>query len=192
MTVRLMLTFLLSSLILIGCATTPPAIQRAPVPDLQLGEVRKAVAQYQGSAVRWGGSILEVENEQNETWIQVLQYPLWHYGKPRQGTASQGRFVIHSMEFLDPAIYKKGRLITVAGSVDGEVERLIGKNQIKLPVINTTSQYLWIQNQNSVYPYYSRYNYPGSYYSDYRSPYRSGFYDWRYRSGFRGFYSYCD
>lgn len=191
MTVRLIFVLLFSVLVLQGCAThVPPAIQSAPVPDLQLAAVRKSVIQYQGSAVRWGGAILEVDNEQNETWIQVLQYPLWRYGKPRQGTVSQGRFVVHSMEFLDPAIYKKGQLITIAGTVEGEVARTIGKKQIKLPVVNTTSQYLWTRNQTVDYPYYSRFGYSGYYHPDYyyRPSGRLGFYSSRYRGGFY----YCD
>ena len=44
-------------------------------------------------------------------------YPLNYYGRPQLNKPSEGRFVIKSTEFLDPAVYAKDKEITVAGTL---------------------------------------------------------------------------
>lgn len=169
------------SILLSACSSLPVALQKAPAVDVQLTDVIKNISSYRNMPVRWGGTVIEVENEEHLTNIQLLYFPLNGDGSLRLNTPNQGRFVIQSPEFLDPALYVKGSEITVAGIVSAETERIIGKKSLRLPVITIQAIYLWPRDQQSGY---SGYGY-APYYSDYYSyPYRG--YGYPYRSyGYR-------
>ncbi len=160
---------------LAGCATTPPAIRHAPSADLQLQEARDNIDAHRGRPVRWGGSIVSVENKDNETWIEVLELKLSRSGEPKRYSPSAGRFLIRVSRFLDPAIYAKGRQITVAGVLEGDVERSIGKQPYSFPVVKAEEHYLWAPYRRYSYdPYYNHYGYYPRYHYGYR--YGHGYY----------------
>jgi len=153
-----------------ACSNLPTAIKEAPSHEVQLHDLQDKIETYKGSLVRWGGTIAQVDNEEDASWVHVLYFPLNGYGRPKLNQSSQGRFLMYSEKFLDPAVYTKGAQITVAGVLTGAVERMIGKKSLKLPIIKISQDYLW--------PTYSRpryYGYPGYYpyysYGFYRRPY---------------------
>jgi outer membrane lipoprotein len=95
--------------------------------------------------------------------VQVLYYPLNYYGRPDLTKLNEGRFVIKSPEFLDPAIYTKKKEITVAGKLNGEIERTVGKKTIRVPLISSTVTHLWPEiDRNYYYGYggYGGFGYP--------------------------------
>lgn len=151
-----------------GCTALPPNIRDAPAGDLQYTEARQDVKIHENVPVRWGGSIIEVENEENSTWVQILHYPLGSYGRPDLSSSSAGRFVMRTEQFLDPAIYAQGLPITVFGYLNGEAERAVGNKTIKLPIVEGHQFHLWMEYQN-----YDRYYYPSPIFYDYYpySPY---------------------
>ena len=110
-----------------ACAGLPAAVKNVPVTKLTYSQASGDPNSYKGTAVRWGGVIIDVENEENQTLVQVLSYPLDYTGRPQSTKQSEGRFVVKSAEFLDPAVYKKDREITVAGELEGDIDRRIGK-----------------------------------------------------------------
>lgn len=130
-------------LFLVGCSNLPPAIKDAPLVDISYPQAAQAISSYPAAPVRWGGVIVDVENEQTSSQVQVLSYPLNNYGRPLVDKPSEGRFVINSPEFLDPAVYAKNTEITVAGILNGDVERTIGKKVLHLPVVKTSVIHLW-------------------------------------------------
>ena len=148
---------LILGLLLTACATTPPAIRHAPPGDLQLGEARDDVSAHRGTPVRWGGTIVSVENKDNETWIEVLELRLSRAGEPKRYSSSAGRFLIRVSRFLDPVLYTKGREITVIGILEGDAERSIGKQPYSFPVVKADEHYLWAPYHH--YGYYPRYHY---------------------------------
>ncbi len=166
------------SILLSACSSLPVALQKAPAVDVQLTDVIKNISSYRNMPVRWGGTVIEVENEDHLTNIQLLYFPLNDDGSLRLNATNQGRFVIQSPEFLDPALYVKGLEITVAGIVSAETERIIGKKSLRLPIITIQAIYLWPRDQQSGYsgcgyaPYYS-YPYRGYGYSYGYYPYHS-------------------
>ncbi len=160
---------LMLSILLSACSSLPVALQKAPAVDVQLTEVMKNISSHRNMPVRWGGTVIEVENEEHLTNIQLLYFPLNSDGSLRLNDPNQGRFVIQSPEFLDPALYVKGSEITVAGIVSAETHRIIGNKPIKLPVIAIQAIYLWPRDQQSGY---SGYGY---------APYNSGYYSYPYR-----------
>lgn len=155
-------------LVVTACATMPAPIGRAPPGDPQLAEVRDNVGVHTGTLVRWGGTILSVENKDNETWIEVLEFKLTNSGQPTRYSPSDGRFLVHVNEFLDPAVYRKGRAITVIGPLEGDIERSIGEHPYSFPVVKADEHYMWTS-------YRRQYYYPRYYYGSYYYPYHYGF-----------------
>ncbi len=133
------------------------------------------------ASVRWGGVIIEVENEQDSSLVQVLFHPLDSYGRPQLNKPGEGRFVIKSTEFLDPVVYAKDKEVTVAGILAGNIERTIGKRVVRLPLISATAIHLWPPNERDNFyrrgfgdyrfnPYFGYPGYP-FYWRGYYGPY---------------------
>jgi outer membrane lipoprotein len=159
-------------LLLTACSNLPPAIKDPPAYDLGYLEAAANTAKFKTAPVRWGGTIVEVENEPSFSAIQVLAYPLSGNGRPELGETSQGRFVVKSAGFLDPAVYTKNKAITVAGNLLGSTERTIGNKALQLPMISANQIHLWEE-------------------LDYYSPYYGGYGGWGYGFGYGGgFYPY--
>ncbi|MGF1613713.1 MAG: Slp family lipoprotein, partial [Gammaproteobacteria bacterium] len=98
---------------------------------------------YAGKPVRWGGSIVSVNNEESGAWIEVVDHELNRYGMPEIRDRSPGRFMIRTAQFLDPAIYAPGRLVTVAGTLTGGREGSIGAYIYHFPVVRPINLHLW-------------------------------------------------
>jgi outer membrane lipoprotein len=127
---------------------------------------------YVGSIVIWGGEIIKTTNLINSTEILILDTPLGHQGMPQGAEFSPGRFIAKSPQFLDPALYKKGRKITVAGEIIGKETKPLGKTEYTYPLVMVKQLHLWESTQHRSYdynPYWDRY---GPYYG----PYYRGFY----------------
>lgn len=174
---------LISILLLTGCSNLPPAIEDPPAYDLSYPEAVSNLSKYKNAPLRWGGTIVEVENEPNFSAIQILVYPLGSYGRPDKDEPSQGRFVVSSPEFLDPAVYSKNTSITVAGILNGDTERKIGNKVLLLPLVTATNIHLWPeQTYNTYYGGYGGFGYYpyGGFYSPYPY-YWGGYYGPYYR-----------
>jgi outer membrane lipoprotein len=154
-------------LFLVACSTLPKTIQDPPRHDIQLETVAGQVSSYLNKPVRWGGKIITVNNDDQQSLLQIVQFPLNGFGKPIVTKASQGRFVIQTKQFLDPEVYKPDRLATFSGVIHSEQQRLIDQKTLLLPVIQMTESHLWAE-QPSVKPYYEGYYfYPHPHYDFY-------------------------
>ena len=163
-------------IVLQSCSNLPVAIRKPPALDIGYSEAVSALAKHQGKPVRWGGTIIDVENEETLTRMQILYYPLGSNGRPIVDRPTEGRFVMESSKFLDPAIYRKDSEITVAGTLGGEIVRKVGKKTLKLPVVAAETLHLWpkrYKNECQDYYYYPYYYgiYPYGLYRYYRYPY---------------------
>lgn len=166
---------LISVCLLSACSQLPPTIKNPPLYDVSYNEAIQNIANFKNAPVRWGGIIVDVENEQDFSLVQVLSYPLGSNGRPQTEQPNQGRFLIKSVEFLDPAVYVKNAEITVAGTLIGDLKRTIGKRIMYLPLLSATVTYLWPSYVRD--PYYDSFSYGYSpYYGVY--PYFWGGYYW--------------
>lgn len=139
-----MLAGLLCALLVAGCATTiPKEISTAPAGGPTVAEVRVDAQQFTGARVRWGGTIAGVDNQANETWVEVVARELDRSGQPRPTDRSAGRFIAIIDGFIDPALYGEGREITVAGVVEDEVTRKIGDFDYTFPRVRADNYLLW-------------------------------------------------
>ena len=111
--------------------------------NLSFDDLVKDPEAYRGKTVLLGGDIIETENYTSKTLIIVLQRSLNSEKKPSGKDKSGGRFIVSVPEFLDPAIYGKGRKITVAGTVVGKEVRTLDKIKYAYPVIERRELYLW-------------------------------------------------
>lgn len=148
-----------------GCSSNiPKQISLAPTNDLQLNETQNQIENFANQEVRWGGEVVSVENHNDSSIIQIVQYPLNHYGKPITNQSSDGRFLAKTTEFIDPVVYKEGTLLTFTGTLDGEAIRKIDQKQLNMPVVNVSSMYKW-QSHPSVRrdPFYDPFYYNGFY-----------------------------
>lgn len=178
------LYFLLSSLFFLGaCTSMPPDIRSFPAVDTPYQQISQNADTYKDVPIRWGGTVIEVENEADSSLMQVLYYPINRQGYPQTDQSSEGRFAAETSEFLDPAIFTKGTEVTITGSVKGYIERNVGNKTIHIPLITAQAIHLWPLSYREDHLYWnSRYRYgpyPGYYgygypffYNGYYRPYR--------------------
>ncbi len=185
--------FLLICLLLTACSSVPPTIENPPAFDLSYHSALQDLNRYKNVPVRWGGVVAEVENEQNDSLVQVLFYPLNSYGRPMLDEQPEGRFVVKSTKFLDPLIYAKNSEITVAGTLNGSTDSTVGKKVMSVPLVVATTLYLWPDyNSNNYYGYggygYGSYGYGAFPYGGYGgfgySPYYYGYPHYGWRGGY--------
>lgn len=119
-----------------------------------------------GKTVLLGGTIIEIINHKDGTRLEILQKPLDSYDRPLAGDESYGRFFIEQPgEFLDPAVYEKGRALTVVGKITEERVQYIGELEYRYPYIVVSHLHLWKKRAEysaiRAYPLY----YPRPYWS---------------------------
>lgn len=140
---RSTLGFALATLLTACASHIPDIIRNAPADAPSESEVRAHLNHHLGARVRWGGSIVNVENHAGESRIEIIARPLSKDGRPREGDHSIGRFLAAYPGFLDPEIYQKGRLLTVVGTIAGEEIHLIGQYRYPFPRVTIEALYLW-------------------------------------------------
>jgi outer membrane lipoprotein len=98
---------------------------------------------YLGATLLLGGDIIETLALPGKTEMVVLQHPLGFRNKPSKERGSKGRFIVVARGFMDPAIYRSGRQVTVVGTVAGKDVRPIGEIQYAYPLMEMKELYLW-------------------------------------------------
>jgi outer membrane lipoprotein len=127
-----------------GCA--PPFSQAARDQvdrTITFNELRSEPDRYKGKWVMLAGVIIGARNTQEGTFIEVLQRPMDRSGEPLDTDATEGRFIISSVKFLDAAVYHGGRLITVIGEVAGVKVKPLGEIEYRYPVVEARELHLW-------------------------------------------------
>lgn len=137
----------IASLSLLGFAGCTAAISPEMLKDVDQSipfeDILKDAEAFQGKTVLLGGDIIETENFPDKTLIIILQRPLDSEEKPSGEDRSKGRFIVSVPGFLDPAIYGRGRQITVAGTVAGKEVRALDEIEYTYPIIDRRELYLW-------------------------------------------------
>jgi len=138
---RTLTVSLLATAALGGCATVP-----APLAGNNFAAItpQQAVsADASGQHVRWGGEIINVEPRADVTCFEVLSRELYADARPSRHDHSDGRFMACSKGFYDPAVYTKGRDLTVVGSVSGTEQHKVGEFDYTFPQVSADQVYLW-------------------------------------------------
>lgn len=172
---RIVLVVVLALLAAACASNVPRNISTTPAGDLSVADVRTDIVNHIGDSVRWGGSIIAVEHDEDLTRVEIISRRLRRDGRPLEEDGSFGRFIATFEGFLDPAIYFEGREITVFGHVEGEFDGQIGKRPYVYPVVQVSEHQLWRRFENAEpypYPYmpgyrvyyYDPFYYPWGYY----------------------------
>ncbi|MCV2885096.1 Slp family lipoprotein [Aestuariibacter sp. AA17] len=136
--------FFTALLSLAGCSSVPDSIKLPESTSLPAFEQVVAIPEnHKGKMVRFGGVIAEIENKEQGTLVELVQFPLKSYGRPLVSDDSPGRFRAYVKGFLDPMVYKKGRSITFTGTFRGIEEGTVGEHKYGFPVIDANGYHLW-------------------------------------------------
>ena len=136
--------FLIAASLLLGaCSTLPPAFEDARIKDISYAQVSADAQHYKNTLVRWGGVVVEVKQEDKDSIMQVLYYPLDYYGRPDIDKPSEGYFLVKSTQTLDPKIFFASREIVVVGAIAGKTEPAAESGRAGLPLLNATTIHLW-------------------------------------------------
>ena len=131
-------------LVLFGCATGISRETRSQVTYKgTFGALQKAPDEHRGETVMLGGRVIETKASQTSSEITVLQLPLDTSNRPQDGDQSKGRYIVRTKQFLDPAIYQAGSLLTVVGRVTGSEVRSIGGFQYVYPLVEAIEIKPW-------------------------------------------------
>lgn len=114
------LALLLVSALLAGCAhIVSKEMREEAVKDLDEERLFQSPREFTGSFVILGGEIINSVNTEEGAIIEVLHRPLDRRGRPEATDESLGRFLVFKEGYLETAIYRQGRQLTVAGVVKG-------------------------------------------------------------------------
>ena len=127
----------------LGCAHVISEETRSQVDkDVSYALIFKDPDALKGYIVIIGGIIIESKNTQEGTYIEVLQKPLDYRGYPKDTDVSYGRFIIIAKNYLDTAIYVRGRQVTVAGEVLGKKMLRLDEIEYPYPLIRSREIHL--------------------------------------------------
>ncbi|MEW6378022.1 MAG: Slp family lipoprotein [bacterium] len=152
---RFLLFFTLVALLIAGCAhVISHESRRLAAKNIPFQWIAQNPERYRGIMVIWGGQIIETQNLPEGTLVTVLQKPLDRSEQPLRDSKPEGRFLVIYQGFLDPAVYGKGEIITVAGIIEGEKVMPLGKIEYRYPYLNAREIHLWKPDEISQYYYY--------------------------------------
>lgn len=138
-----------------GCAGVISENIRGQVNEATtLKVVRESPAKHNDEMVLWSGEIIGAKNEKEGTLIEVLQKPADFDGRPKRVDTTEGRFLAIYKGYLDVAIYKKGREVSVAGRLKGQRVLPLGEIEYTYPVIQVEEIHLWPEKKQEPYPSY--------------------------------------
>lgn len=164
---------LLYGLILVlmfGCAYPISKDLRQEAPkDLTFFTVIQNPDAYVGDIVIWGGLIIKTFNRPEGTEVLLLENPLESNEFPDTRT-TYGQFIAKSSTFLDPVIYQRGRMVTVAGEIIGKRVQALGVMKYIYPVIRIKQLYLWEKEMPPWEPP-AYYGWEWDFYTPFFSPY---------------------
>lgn len=162
-------------IVLSGCVSIPDAIKgTSTMPQQDLVRVMNAPQLYIGQEARFGGRVVNIDNKQGRTRLEIATVNLDEGARPELGEPSKGRIYADVNGFLDPVDFR-GQLITVVGPITGVVEGKVGESAYKFMVMQVNGYKRWRVTQQVVmppqpidpwfwggpYPYRGRYGYGG-------------------------------
>ncbi len=148
-TIRL-IQLLVLSLMVAACAGGISKQARSQVTYFDsFQQLQREPDDYRGETVMLGGKIIDVQVASGTTEFTVLQLELGSSTRPADNDTSQGRFLVRSAQFIDPAIYPAGTLITVVGRLTGSDTRKIGEMPYRYPVIDIVEIKKWPAGRGS-------------------------------------------
>ncbi|MGA1874108.1 MAG: Slp family lipoprotein [bacterium] len=141
---------MLFSLALAGCAhVISGESRRLAATNVPFQWIAHNPEGYKGVFVIWGGQIIETRNLREGAHLVILQRPLGYSEEPLIESNSGGRFLVLYKGFLDPSIYQSGKIVTVAGIIEGEKTLPLDEIEYRYPYLNAKEIHLWKRSELS-------------------------------------------
>lgn len=134
-----------------GCALTPEGLE-GDYPPVTPQDVTEG--KPYPKRIRWGGTIVSTEPEEERTCLDILARPLNLRAQPREGDRTLGRFRACQPGFMDPEVYAEGRQITVVGQIRELTQVIVGDYELTVPSVDAENIHLWREERRYGYPYY--------------------------------------
>ncbi len=137
---------MLAAIVLIaGCARPfPSRITDQVDRKISFADLRNDPGSYKGKWVMLAGVIVgSITEKDGSTYLEVVQKPADSEGRPLRTDETGGRFIAVSKQFLDPAVYRGGRVITVVGEVVGDSVRPLVGMAYRYPLLAVEALHLW-------------------------------------------------
>ena len=147
--------------LLAACTSLPQAMWDANVVDIPYSQATQNIDIHKDTPVRWGGIIISIKNLENFSLVQTIYYPLNYLGRPNLNGPHRGLFVFKNAKFLDPAVYVRGKEITVVGILNGGIKLTTGEKVIQVPLLLSKATHLWPEYYHK--DYYDEGGYSGRY-----------------------------
>ena len=133
----------------LGCASGFSRQMRSQVTYTgPFSDVQKTPDTYLGEIALFGGKILDNQASPAASELTVLHLHTDSRHRPEDNDQSEGRYLIQSDQFLDPAIYKKGALLSVVGRLSGSETRTIGGFDYVYPKLRAMEIKLWPKREH--------------------------------------------
>lgn len=128
-----------------ACARTfPTEVTDRVDKNINFSDLKRDPQTYKGKTVMLAGTIAAARAERDgNTYIEVVQKPANRSGRPLSTDETAGRFMAVSKEFLDPAIFRPGRPVTIVGEVIGDSVKPLGEMTYRYPLLKTEAIHLW-------------------------------------------------
>ena len=140
------------AIMLSGCVTVPDAIKgSSPTPQDDLVRVMNAPQLYVGQEARFGGKVVDIQNQQGKTRLEIATVSLDSGARPILGEPSRGRIYANVNGFLDPVDFR-GQLVTVVGPITGTAEGKVGNTPYKFMTMDVSGYKRWRLAQQVVMP----------------------------------------
>ena len=138
---------------LLGCMACGSVISREArqmvKPGVSYAQIAADPSAYIGTTVLVAGTIIEATNLQEGTRLEVLQFPTGSGDRPRATATPGGRFLVLAPEYLETAIYRPGRAITLVGEVQGQRDLPLGETTYHYPLLVPRELYLWSEDYDA-------------------------------------------
>jgi len=132
------------SFALLGCNSLPEKLQIADkVELLPFDEVGDMDLEPTNVQALWGGVIAKTANFTDRTQIEIIYFPLNDQGRPQINQESLGRFRIYVGDFIDPFVYRPGRMVTVLGTLGLREKGYVGHYPYDYTVLHSLELHLW-------------------------------------------------
>ncbi|MBL7204830.1 MAG: Slp family lipoprotein [Desulfobacteraceae bacterium] len=155
---RIIVVIVIAAILFSGCAhVISEDVLKEVNTDINFAELRKNPLAYQGEMVLLGGVIVKVVYKQDRTLLEIYQTEMDREERPVSLDVSGGRFLAKYDGFLDRAIYRKGREVTVAGKVKGVKVMKLGEIDYHYPYILIRGIHLWKEKKPEIYEPYPWY-----------------------------------
>ncbi|WP_435926783.1 Slp family lipoprotein [Dryocola sp. BD613] len=143
---------IVATLLLSGCVTVPDAIKgTSATPQQNLVQVMSAPELYVGQEARFGGRVVNIDNQQGKTRLEIATVNLDEGARPQLGEPSKGRIYADVNGFLDPVDFR-GQLVTVVGPITGTAQGKVGETPYKFMVMQVNGYKRWRVTQQVVMP----------------------------------------